>query len=287
MAWHAHPGPRQNLQINQLHMDIPLLEPESYELDQPTHAGQCYAGQTLTWLMSDSQSSYDRLIQDASHQEYFSQQGWDQPAAITYQINSQGFRGPEFCDTIGLMTLGCSFTMGIGLPQHTVWPYQVADHMQLPVANLAWPGLATDTCVRLASYWLPRLQPRLVIMLMPPIDRFEIHIDPDYAQETGNIFPVEVLMPQVEISAFRRDTFVKHYWLNARNSEINRWKNQLALKHMCHTHGIPCMIYCCMHAFARSREEVGYARDHMHAGPRGHDLLAEKIMKDWNEIKHA
>ena len=33
--------------------------------------------------------------------------------------------------------------------------------------------------------------------------------------------------------------------------------------------------------------ELEYARDHMHAGPRGHQLLAERIIHDWHETKTA
>lgn len=268
-------------------MDIPQLDPAAWTADKPIHFGLPYAGQTLDWLMSDNQTSYDLLIQDPDHRAYFEQQGWTQAGAISYRINSEGFRGDDFSNQSCLLTLGCSFTMGLGLPEHGVWPYITADNLKLSVVNLAWPGISTDTCVRFARYWIAKLRPELVIMVSPPDDRFEIHIDPDHVLETGNIFPVEVLMPQTKNSAFKQDNFIKHYWLNSTNSQMNQWKNQMTLKHLCGHYQIPCLIYSCTAAFGRSRKEVGYARDYLHAGILGHKMLANKILEDWNEIKHA
>jgi hypothetical protein len=47
------------------------------------------------------------------------------------------------------------------------------------------------------------------------------------------------------------------------------------------------MIYDSIKAFGRSREEVGFARDYMHAGAVGHKMLADEILNDWHENKHT
>ena len=83
----------------------------------PWHFGMKYAGQTVEWLPTDTEESYRKLIQEPRHQEHFRRHGWDQPGAITYQINSNGFRAPEFeLGTANIVTLGCSYSVGIGLP---------------------------------------------------------------------------------------------------------------------------------------------------------------------------
>lgn len=265
-------------------MDISLVDLKIACDSVPTYQyGQKYRGQTLDWMLTDSQESYARLIKDPQHLAYFESQGWCRPGAISYRINSEGFRGAEF-ETGGLLTLGCSFTMGIGLPERAVWPWLVAQDLNLPVANLAWGGISADTCFRMAAHWIPRLRPRLVIMLTPPPDRLEIMLD-DSVAPTG--VSIETIMPQSEIKLFGNDNFVKHWHLNSNNGITNRLKNQLAITALCQQNSLPSLIYCSWNAFARSRQEVGYARDYMHAGVLGHQLLAQQILKDYNEVKFA
>lgn len=269
------------------HMNIQRLQPNDYCAPEPVwHAGMIQANQTVEWITSDTQENYRSMLQQSKHQEYFKHMGWDQPGSITYRINRAGFRGDEFPMGDCVLTLGCSFTFGVGLPEQDVWPYLLAAACELPAANISWPGAAADTCVRWAAYWVPHLRPRLVVMLAPPPDRFEIFLDEPSAQANLN-HGVEVIMPQSLGQEFAHDRYIRHYYLNKQNSAHNRMRNILSLRQICSDHGVPCLIYCCFNAFGRSREEVGYARDYMHAGPPGHQRLVDQIVKDWNEIKHA
>jgi len=52
---------------------------------------------------------------------------------------------------------------------------------------------------------------------------------------------------------------------------------------MCAELDIPCFVYDVLDHMAKPREEVGYARDRMHAGPVGHSLLAERMLNDWSK----
>lgn len=258
--------------------------PKEILSNKPLHFGKISANTVFDWMPSDSEESYQRMIQDPAHQAYFAEQGWDKPGGITYRINNEGFRGDNFDYTSpGMIALGCSFTFGIGLPEKDIWPTLVGQSLGLKVANLSWGGIAADSCFRLAAYWVPRLRPKIVVMLTPPPDRFEVFLDPDWATKSNRAIALDVLMPQSQSKEFEQDSFFRHWWLNNENSKINRLKNQLALKQVCQEYDIPCMIYCCFDAFGRTREEVGYARDYMHAGPPGHKILANRILNDWNE----
>lgn len=104
----------------------------------PPHFGQDLANQTLEWLPSDTKENYEKLIKDPKHLEYFKTLGWDKPGAITYKINSQGFRCDEFEPGDYLAAFGCSYTAGIGLPVDVLWPTLVGEKLNLRVANLAW-----------------------------------------------------------------------------------------------------------------------------------------------------
>lgn len=249
----------------------------------PWHFGTYHSNSTQEWLPTDTKENFDLLMQDPGHQEYFARMGWDQPGAITYSINSEGFRCDEFDYTTPCMiSLGCSFTVGIGLPTESIWPTLVSSATGLKLANLAWGGNSTDTCFRLAEYWIPRLQPKLVTMLAPPASRLEILLDtnPYY-------LPADVIMPETKSAIFSTsDMFLKHWHLNDENSRLNQLKNCLAIRQLCADHNIPCLIELAHDHMQWSREEIGYARDFMHGGPIIHKRIAEKMLNDWRK-KHT
>lgn len=246
----------------------------------PWQPGASCAGQTLDWLPTDTKKSYERMIQDPVHREYFVQKGWDKPDAITYKINKYGFRCQEFeLGARSVVALGCSYTQGIGLPVETLWPEIVGNALDLDVYNLAWGGTSADTCFMLAKFWLPVLRPELVVMAAPPKNRFDI------IKATG-IPEIHTLMPNTTDGEFGADVILKHWMTNDRNQDLNNAKNKLAVQALCQNLGINCLTYDAHDYFARSREEVEYARDYMHAGPLGHKMFAERILDDWRK-KHA
>ena len=165
------------------------------------------------------------------------------------------------------------------MPVETLWPELVGKNLDLKVYNLAWAGTSSDTCFMLAKYWLPVLRPSLVVMAAPPKNRFDIIL------AAGNP-EVQTIMPHTTAGEFSNDAMVKHWLTNERNHELNNAKNKLAVQALCSNLGITCLTYDAHEFFARSREEVEYARDHMHAGPKGHRMFAERILDDWRK-KHA
>ena len=243
----------------------------------PIHFGRFHIGETLDWLPTDTKESYEKLIQDPEHRAYFADLGWDQPGAITYKFNSHGFRADEFDGGPYLVALGCSYTIGIGLPVESTWAYQTAQALNLKCANLAWGGYSADTCYRLAEYWVNELKPDYVCMLVPPKSRLELLLA-DAEQ------PVEVFMPQSLSNRYNEnDVYLKHWFLNEENAAINQRKNIRAIKQLCAELSIPCTVYNAEEHMWWSREEIGYARDYMHGGPKIHKLLAEKFINGYQK----
>ena len=242
----------------------------------PWQPGSSCAGQTLDWLPTDTKESYERMIQDPAHREYFVKKGWEQPGTITYKINSHGFRSEEFDPCAdNLMALGCSFTMGIGLPYKDLWPTRLAQALNLQACNLGWGGASADQCFRLAEYWIPNLKPKLVVLLNPPRGRLEVMVN----ATTGM---AETIMPMDS----HPEAFVKKWLSVDENQRLNNLKNSLAIQAMCNNLGIPFLSYEADVWMSRSREEAEYARDYLHAGPRGHETFTERILYDWRK-KHA
>jgi hypothetical protein len=92
---------------------------------------------------------------------------------------------------------------------------------------------------------------------------------------------VDVFMPMSEIPGASHDVFLKNWFSADDNAKINQRKNCLAIEALCHRYRIPCIIKHADQEMTRSREELEYARDYMHAGPLGHRLLAEKILNEY------
>lgn len=244
--------------------------------DPPWHFGLKLANQTLDWLPPDSEENHHMLMQDPKHVEYFKEHGWIEPGAISYKINQHGFRSDEFVEgTKSLVALGCSYTIGIGLPHKDLWPTLVANEVGLVPYNLAWGGIAADTCYRIAEYWIPKLKPKLVVMLAPPVSRIEL------LTINSNI-QAEVFLPMSESGMFsNQDIYLKNWFANEENATINNRKNCLAIEQICSNLGIQCLTYNAHDFMARNRAEVGYARDYMHPGLKGHRIAFEKIIKDY------
>ena len=250
------------------------IEPRSRNSKLPTwHQGQKFADSTLEWLYPDTEEAFNKLCQDPKHQKYFAEKGWNQPGAITYKFNNQGFRCDDFDDAPCLVTLGCSYTLGLGLPIADIWPTLVGSELVLKVVNLAWNGYSADSCFRLAEYWLPKLNPALVVMFTPPQDRIEILNETDTVIYTPAIFS--------NVSDVVSDRFLTDWMLFSENGRLNSTKNKLALQKLCYNLNVRCQIYDVFDFVAEPKEVVEYARDYMHMGPKGHKILAETIIKDW------
>jgi hypothetical protein len=237
--------------------------------------GTTVFNQELDWWPSDSEESFYRMMKDPVHRQYFAEQGWDRPGTITYRFNNIGFRGDDIeLETPCLCAFGCSFTMGIGLPQNSVWPWLVGNALGLKVYNFSLGGASADWCFRMAEYWVPKLKPKLAIFCAPPPERTEAIVD-----DAGNARGYSAHEPIDDI-------FLKTWFTFDENQRLNNVKNRLAFRGLCSQVEVPGLVYDAHEWFGKSREEVGYARDYMHAGIKGHQYLANRIINDWNEIKH-
>jgi hypothetical protein len=248
---------------------------ETIDNSKPFHNGIYHAGQTLEWLPTDTRENFEKLLQDLEHRAYFAEQGWLEPGAITYKINSEGFRCDEFDYTEPCMiALGCSYTVGIGLPIDAIWPALMGQSLGLKVYNLGWGGNGIDTCYRLARYWIPQLKPQVVALLAPPRARLELLTIP------GTPLPAEVFMPMSQSLLFKSfDAYLKHWFGNEQNHFINREKNMLAIESIAVKNSAKYAAITADEEASCSRDIVGYARDYMHAGIKGHAMMADSLLR--------
>lgn len=100
--------------------------------------------------------------------------------SFSYKYNSNGFRSREFdLDEMNpvMLTLGCSHTVGVGVPQQHNWPeYLCAKYFPGHVVwNAGLGGASADTVARLAVNMIPIIKPAIVAVLWPSLYRFETY----------------------------------------------------------------------------------------------------------------
>jgi hypothetical protein len=228
----------------------------------PKHANWSNEKSTL-WDGSDHEKLYQSNIKDPKNCALLEKYGWID-TTIEYRFNQQRFRADEFDNRNCGLSLGCSFTRGIGLKEEQTWPTVLSKISGLHFWNLGVGGGAMDTCTRLLDYYIVKLKPRIVILLAPPKNRFELHND-GFWHVMG-------------INALNFQDFQKVYYTYDENSIINHRRNMLAMKQICAQHNTP--FYSWEGTNNRAFLPVGEsdaARDLLHQGPCSQQRLAEAM----------
>lgn len=92
-----------------------------------------------------------------------------------YKLNSYGFRSPEYHKSNGLLALGCSQTMGMGVPEDGTWPHFLAKSLGLKYSKIAYGGWSIQTIVMNAfAYFREFGHPEVVALLLPDPNRTKV-----------------------------------------------------------------------------------------------------------------
>jgi hypothetical protein len=237
-----------------------------------THQYSEYKNKELFWLGSDLSDVYFNNVK--TNRSQLNEYDW-LGKVFTYKFNSHGFRSDEFSHEDSVMFLGCSFTVGIGLPLEDTWAYQVAEKLNLKRFNLAIGGSGPDTAFRLANHYIPQIKPKLVVFLNPPEGRFTL-INDNY-----NFFEFSINILENSIFAcppiFRK--YYEHWISLEENITLNSIKHKLAIQALCQEHDIK-FVYI----DSSELKFLDLARDLNHAGIHSNKILAEIILNKINKI---
>jgi len=217
-----------------------------------------YSDISINWLTSDTAELYKKnLIEKRSLLE---QNNWID-RKFTYTFNSEGFRSERFTNTPTVMFLGCSDTIGIGLPVEAIWPTLVAKQLNMSCANLGQGGGSADTAFRLCLGWIDKIKPKMVIFLQPPGIRWEL-LKYQKIEFLGTGFPFQDY-----------EKYMNEYWADDNNHHFNTEKNTLAIQQLCEQRNIKFNKFAGM----PFHDQEDLARDLQHAGVKTHQLLADQI----------
>lgn len=264
------------LKLNLLQNKLKIMHPSTRKLDKFLYSNKVHAsafekglngdirdfrGQTLDWLPTDTEKLY--LTNIKKFPEFFADKEWTQPGNITYHINAHGFRG-EFYTEPDIVALGCSNTMGIGLPEDKIWCYQLGQKLNMTVTNLGVGGIGTDSIYNIVkSMILSKIvKPKFVAMLVPPIGRLEIRTNHHDVQ-------------QVNTASDSATLIGKHWWLNDENSTLFDERNIMAIYFLLESLNIPIIHLNSNQLLHRRHPKGDLARDMMHPGPVSHNGLSQ------------
>lgn len=92
---------------------------------------------------------------------------------IYYTYNSYGYRSEEFIDQ-KVLTLGCSQTLGVGLPLDYTWPFLLSEKMHMPYISLAKGGDSMQAQVIKAFQFFKEFYHPEYIFGLFPMSRMEM-----------------------------------------------------------------------------------------------------------------
>ncbi|NEQ07191.1 MAG: SGNH/GDSL hydrolase family protein [Moorea sp. SIO1G6] len=169
---------------------------------------------------------------------------------ITYQINSYGYRCPEFEmrhqvpeDAIHFVTVASSDAFGTGLPEEKTYPAVLTDFLQSYLGrqvinwNLGMGGGSADYITRTLISALQILQPNIVLLTFPPgMARRE------YIGDNGRLFhcmPTHIVGWDDRGDWEARDVLKAHkQLLSTYNNPMHLFKNYKVCEALCEQFGV-------------------------------------------------
>lgn len=231
----------------------------------PYHMGQNFKKiGAPRWAGMDNQALFDQHMQNPETRKRLERFGWDDPDAIEYRYNHQGFRAEEFDDRPAGIAIGCSHTMGTGNRLEQTWPHVLGNLLGVHVWNLRVGASGLDTNFRLLDHYIKILRPQFVVHAVPSLQRFEF-----FAFDEWHCV---LLSSMGEHEDFK--PFFKTYFTSDENSEMNARRNLLAIRHLCQVQSVP---YYAMDVSRAMDMADRSARDLAHPGALQHRILAETM----------
>jgi hypothetical protein len=242
-----------------MYINIAMPNYESYHID--------YANTSVQWFSSDNEETYKKNLANR-YSELKSTGLIDNQ--FTYKFNSHGFRCEEFTQDPTIMFLGCSNTIGTGLPVDTIWPELVAKKLKMRCANLGISGGSLDTSFRLCHGYIDKIKPTIIALMPSPGIRCEFVCD--RGLENLGTWLLDLKSSNTEETQYKN--FYKLWAVDDNNDYFNQEKNILAINMLCSSRNIKFIL-----AQPDQLSLAGsYARDLQHHGIAAHESFANKFI---------
>jgi hypothetical protein len=237
------------------------------------------------WLGTDSEENYQRRGNKVYSVE-----------SVSYEMNSHGYRGPELKREIGervAMFVGCSITLGSGMPWDEVWTSIVTSELarrwgsRVRQCNLAWTGAGSDCIAMRVHQAVDALKPDAVFVLWSFTARRGWFAD---ARSYVSFVP-QGRYPQFEKehqASVRLATNAHAFFNYVRNFQfVYRRLLRLRVPYywgMVESFSLQMLSsYVPLERYIGRLEDLDFARDGMHPGRKSHARFADRVIESMNK----
>lgn len=96
----------------------------------------------------------------------------------TYKVVDRGFRSTPLLNSPDILSLGCSQTWGVGVPDNAVWNAVLSKNLSMSYFNMGIPGASIMSLVGFAIDYIEKYgAPKYVVALWPDIRRMRIPME--------------------------------------------------------------------------------------------------------------
>lgn len=216
---------------------------------------------------------------------------------FNYFYNRYGFRETDIVpESIDIGSFGCSFTAGLGLPEHMLWHKLLSPNSY----NFGVSGASSKTVFDLFLIVSKHIKMKSAIFLLPSFNRVQIaatnpflsrvsylSIVPSHKSELALVHGIEsdlvykVLPEEEQIKNFRNDAYIVDHIAKERgiNLYMSTWDNstyeiltQLKFKN--------CTVLPAWRSTSQEQANTDLARDRKHPGPIHHKQWVD-LIKDY------
>lgn len=244
-----------------------------------------YAGtESVAWLGSDTPENLQKN-QDRNN--------WDN-VPIEYRFNKHGYRCEAFSErkSLNVICIGCSWTMGVGLPQDLTYPFSLCNKIgkilgtEIANWNMGCGAKGNDYVARTLLFSLDYLNPDLVLVNLTAAGRKEFFsIDGECYDLMGH-FKENKDTPPIKADLEKRwSGLASNYHL------ASNWASSLHLiKQALDLRKVPYVISAVNQDFFKSMDTklgiedsrhiydvwhgIDLARDGLHMGPKTNEMAA-------------
>jgi len=122
-------------------------------------------------LVSKEMKQFASMVPNRSGQS-------DKNVKVSIKFNSDGFRSSNFEKNIDLLSAGCSFTFGVGLPKDATWNNMIAKENNLSHNSIGIPGgSCMDIIFNIFKYFEQYGHPKMLLAFFPDFGRVYTYMD--------------------------------------------------------------------------------------------------------------
>ena len=235
---------------------------------------------TVFWCHSDYKENFNKNP---------NKKQWEN-VDISYQFNSQGFRTYDLPSLVGQkvdIALGCSLTLGIGLPVEVIWPTLIEKESKFPMLNLGQGGGSSDTVARILTNVCSLYDIQNVYILWPDASRFEIYNNDFNLKADPLVFFMHAQVAEIEhtghmdtemsIQRFYKNQSIVHTLAKLYNFKVSEHFYAIGREFQ-KLLNIPLSLYYL--GLSHLEHNKSRARDGQHPGPKQHQLIARNFINE-------